>query len=53
MSPSGYDFKIGAPVLTAEGEVGRLKYVVVDLAMYWRLYPKGWRAMRMDRPRRP
>jgi osmotically-inducible protein OsmY len=25
-----YDFKIGAPVLTDEGEVGRLKYVVVD-----------------------
>jgi osmotically-inducible protein OsmY/sporulation protein YlmC with PRC-barrel domain len=25
-----YDFKIGAPILTAEGEVGRLKYVVVD-----------------------
>jgi osmotically-inducible protein OsmY/sporulation protein YlmC with PRC-barrel domain len=27
---AGYDFKIGAPVLTDEGEVGRLKYVVVD-----------------------
>jgi osmotically-inducible protein OsmY/sporulation protein YlmC with PRC-barrel domain len=25
-----YDFKIGAPVLAAEGEIGRLKYVVVD-----------------------
>jgi hypothetical protein len=30
MRTTGYDFKIGAPVLTAEGEVGRLKYVVVD-----------------------
>jgi osmotically-inducible protein OsmY/sporulation protein YlmC with PRC-barrel domain len=30
MSTTGYDFKIGAPVLTDEGEVGRLKYVVVD-----------------------
>src|ERR671923_270468 len=30
MSPMGYDFKIGAPVQTAEGEAGRLKYVVVD-----------------------
>ena len=30
MSTKDYDFKIGAPVLTAEGEAGRLKYVVVD-----------------------
>ncbi len=30
MTVTDYDFKIGAPVLTAEGEVGRLKYVVVD-----------------------
>ena len=30
MTTTDYDFKIGAPVLTDEGEVGRLKYVVVD-----------------------
>ena len=30
MTVTDYDFKIGAPVLTDEGEVGRLKYVVVD-----------------------
>jgi osmotically-inducible protein OsmY/sporulation protein YlmC with PRC-barrel domain len=30
MTTTEYDFKIGAPVLTAEGEAGRLKYVVVD-----------------------
>ena len=30
MSTKEYDFKIGAPVLTTEGEVGRLKYVVVE-----------------------
>ena len=30
MNTTGYDFKIGAPVLTVEGEVGRLKYIVVD-----------------------
>ena len=30
MTTTDYDFKIGAPVLTDDGEVGRLKYVVVD-----------------------
>jgi uncharacterized protein YrrD len=30
MTTTEYDFKIGAPVLAAEGEAGRLKYVVVD-----------------------
>ena len=30
MTAIEYDFKIGAPVLTDDGEVGRLKYVVVD-----------------------
>ena len=30
MTATEYDFKIGAPVLTDDGEVGRLKYVVVD-----------------------
>ena len=30
MTMTDYDFKIGAPVLAAEGKVGRLKYVVVD-----------------------
>jgi osmotically-inducible protein OsmY/sporulation protein YlmC with PRC-barrel domain len=30
MTVTEYDFKIGAPVLTDDGEVGRLKYVVVD-----------------------
>jgi osmotically-inducible protein OsmY/sporulation protein YlmC with PRC-barrel domain len=30
MTATEYDFKIGAPVVTDEGEVGRLKYVVVD-----------------------
>jgi osmotically-inducible protein OsmY/sporulation protein YlmC with PRC-barrel domain len=30
MTAPEYDFKIGAPVLTDDGEVGRLKYVVVD-----------------------
>ena len=30
MTITDYDFKIGAPVLAAEGKVGQLKYVVVD-----------------------
>jgi osmotically-inducible protein OsmY/sporulation protein YlmC with PRC-barrel domain len=30
MTMTDYDFKIGTPVLAAEGKVGRLKYVVVD-----------------------
>ena len=30
MTMTDYDFKIGAPVLAAEGKVGQLKYVVVD-----------------------
>jgi hypothetical protein len=30
LTTTDYDFKIGAPVLTDDGEVGRLKYVVVD-----------------------
>jgi hypothetical protein len=30
VTTTDYDFKIGAPVLTDDGEVGRLKYVVVD-----------------------
>ena len=30
MTATEYDFKIGAPVLTDDGEVGRLKYGVVD-----------------------
>jgi osmotically-inducible protein OsmY len=32
MTTTEYDFKIGAPVLTDEGEIGQVKYVVVDPA---------------------
>jgi hypothetical protein len=32
MTTTAYDSKIGAPVLTEEGEIGRLKHVVVDPA---------------------
>jgi osmotically-inducible protein OsmY/sporulation protein YlmC with PRC-barrel domain len=32
MTTTDYDFKIGAPVLAAEGKVGQLQYVVVDPA---------------------
>jgi osmotically-inducible protein OsmY/sporulation protein YlmC with PRC-barrel domain len=50
MNTTGYDFKIGAPVLTDEGEVGRLKYIVVDSAaeMVTHLIVERGRLLRRD-----
>jgi uncharacterized protein YrrD len=50
MNATGYDFKIGAPVLTDEDEVGRLKYVVVDsdAGMVTHLVVERGRLLRRD-----
>jgi osmotically-inducible protein OsmY/sporulation protein YlmC with PRC-barrel domain len=50
MNTTGYDFKIGVPVLTDEGEVGRLKYIVVDsdAGMVTHLVVERGRLLRRD-----